>query len=361
MKTNAMKTPVLIVLFALPCFVHGQSISKNADITRLLTNRGFSGTVLIEKNDTVIYHKSFGLANRQFNIANTNETRYHIASITKLFTSALIFQLYDMGKIDLNNPIKTYLPEYKGEGAEIVTIDQLLTHTSGIKNFEEIGSDVEVLRMPNSVDDIVKKYCSGELVFQPGTRFSYNNADYIILGKIIEKLYNKSFEQVLSEKILQPLRMQNSGMIEPDGSIIKNLANAYLWDKNANEYKNNPPLILGNYFSSGAMYSTANDMLKFSNALFHGGLLSDNALELMLQTSSVSKYWAHGLEVLSLRNKDKELKSAYRQGGCQGTNTSLNYFFDEDLTIIILANTDKTPSQEFKELNKAIAEVIINE
>src|SRR3990172_448175 len=157
MKTSAGQTRFLIVLFSLSCFVFGQSIFNEADITELLADRDFSGTVLIEKNGATIYHKSFGLANRQFNIANTNATRYHIASITKLFTSALIFQLYDKGKIDLNKPIKTYLPEYKGEGAETITIDQLLTHTSGIKNCEEIGSDVEVLRLPNSLDYIEKK------------------------------------------------------------------------------------------------------------------------------------------------------------------------------------------------------------
>jgi hypothetical protein len=108
------------------------------------------------------------------------------------------------------------------------------------------------------------------------------------------------------------------------------------------------------------MYSTSNDLLKFSDALFHGDLLCSSTLKLMLQTSSVSDYWAHGLEVLSLKRKDKELKSAYRQGGCQGTNTSINYFIDVDLTIIILANTNKVASQEFKELNRAIVEIILN-
>ena len=332
-------------------------IIKQTDITKLLQEKNFSGTVLIKKKDSTIYHKSFGLANHQFKIKNSNDTKYHIASITKLFTSVLIFQLYESGKIDLNNSIKSYLPEYNGEGANKVTIEQLLTHTSGIQNCEEIGRDVEILRMPNSTDDLLYKYCSGNLVFEPGTRFSYNNADYIILGKIIENLYKKPFEQVLLDQIIEPLGLENTGMI--GNAVIDNLANAYLWDSDRNEYKNNPPLIIGNYFSSGAMYSTTNDLLKFTEALFHDKLISKETLKILLQTSSVSDYWAHGLEVLSLPIDNRELKSAYRQGGCVGTNTSINYFFEDDLVVIILANTDNILSQDIKGLNKEIVEMIM--
>ncbi len=332
-------------------------IIKQTDITKLLQDKNFSGTVLIEKNDSIIYHKSFGLANQQFSFKNTNDTKYHIASITKLFTSVLIFQLYEEGKIDLSKTIQTYLPEYKGEGADKVTIDQLLTHTSGIQNCEEIGRDVEILRMPNSSDDIITKYCSGNLVFQPGTQFSYNNADYMILGKIIENVYETSFEQVLTEKILEPLKLGNTGII--GNSVISNLANAYLWDREKKEYNNNPPLILGNYFSAGAMYSTPNDLLNFTEALFQEKLISKETLKILLQTSSVSDYWAHGLEILSLPLGDRKLKSAYRQGGCVGTNTSINYYYENDFAVIILANTDNIPSQDIKDLNKEIVEMIM--
>jgi CubicO group peptidase (beta-lactamase class C family) len=352
-----MKKIILITFIVIPYCLFGQLKVDEPNITELLKEKLFNGTVLIGSSNDIVYHKSFGLANRQFRIENTNDTKYHIASITKLFTSVLIFHLYEEEKIDLNKTIKTYLPEYNGEGANTVTVDQLLTHTSGIQNCEEIGRDVEILRMPNSSDEIIRKYCSGNLVFQPGTQFSYNNADYMILGKIIENLYAKPFKQVLSEKILEPLMLENTGMI--GNSVIDNLANAYLWDRDKNEYNNNPPLILGNYFSAGAMYSTTNDLLKFTEALFHDKLISKETLKILLQTSSVSDYWAHGLEVLSLPIDNRELKSAYRQGGCVGTNTSINYFFDDDLVVIILANTDNILSQDIKGLNKEIVEMIM--
>jgi len=270
----------------------------------------------------------------------------------------LILQLYEAGKIDLKQPIKTYLKDYKGEGAETVTIHHLLTHTSGIKNCEEIGPDVEIYRMPNTIDNIVAKYCSGELTFQPGTRFSYNNAEYMILGKIIEVIYNKSYEQVLAEKLLQPMDMENSGMIN-HSKIIKNLAYAYLFDKNTQEYINNPPFNIENYYASGAMYSTTNDLLKFSNGLYQGRILNDNSVKLLLQTTPVTENYGYGLWIYHIKIKNKELKAAYRPGGCMGTNTLLNCYLDEGLTIVILANTNKISNQDIKNFNQAITELIM--
>ncbi|HEY4786658.1 MAG TPA: serine hydrolase domain-containing protein [Bacteroidales bacterium] len=354
-----MKLLNLFLLMLILSFnLHGQKNTLENDITNYAKEKGFSGTILIQKDDSIIYHKSFGLANRQFNIPNNNETRYHIASITKLFTSVLILHLHEAGKIDLNQPIKTYLPDYKGEGVETVTIHHLLTHTSGIKNCEEIGPDVEIYRMPNTIDNIVTKYCSGELTFQPGTRFSYNNGEYILLGKIIEMIYNKPYEQVLAEKLLEPLNMKNSGMID-HSKIIKNLACAYLFDNETQEYKNNPPFNIENYFASGAMYSTTTDLLKFSNALYGGKILNENSVKLLLQTTPVTENYGYGLWIYSIKIKNKELKAAYRPGGCMGTNTLLNYYLNEGLTIVILANTNKILNQDVKNFNQVITELIM--
>ena len=351
-----IKSPLIILVLTFN--IYGQKNTLENKITNYAKEKGFSGTILIQKDDTILYHRSFNLANRQFNIPNTNDTRYHIASITKLFTSVLIFQLYELGKIDLNQPINTYLKDYKGEGSETVTIHHLLTHTSGIMNCEKIGPDVEILRMPNSIDSILSKYCSGKLTFQPGTKFSYNNANYIILGKIIEAIYQKPFEQVLTEKILQPLNMENSGMIN-HSKIIQKLAYSYYFHRRIQEFKNNPQYNLENLHASGAMYSTTSDLLKFSNALYQGKILNCKSMELLLQTTPVSEGHACGLEIRFFKINEKELKAAYQEGGCWGTKTLLNYYLDERLTIIILGNTNKIPNEDLKKFNQEITEIIV--
>lgn len=355
-----MQINILLIILVLTFNMYGQKNTLENKITNYANEKGFSGTILIQKDDTILYHKSFDLANRQFNVPNTNDTRYHIASITKLFISVLIFQLYESGKIDLDQPIKAYLKDYKGEGAETVTIHHLLIHTSGIRNCEKIGPDVEILRMPNPIDSILSQYCSGNLDFQPGTKFAYNNANYIILGKIIEVIYQKPFEQVLTEKILQPLNMENSGMIN-HSKIIKNLAYGYWFDNKAKEYKNNPQFNLENYYTSGAMYSTTSDLLKFSNALYRDRILNRKSMELLLQTTTVSEGSACGLEIRFFKVRDKELKAAYQEGGCWGTKTLLNYYPDEKLTIIILGNTNKIPNEDLKKFNQDITELVWND
>jgi CubicO group peptidase (beta-lactamase class C family) len=304
-----MKIRIFLIILVSTFDVFGQNNTFENRMTNYIKESGFSGTILIQKDNSIFYHKSFDLANRQFNIPNSTETKYHIASVTKLFTSVLIFQLYESGKIDLNQPIKVYLIDYKGEGAETVTIHHLLTHTSGIMNCEKIGRDVEMLRIPNPIDSIISKYCSGKLDFQPGTKFAYNNANYIILGKIIEVIYQKPFEQVLTEKILQPLNMVNSGMIN-HSKIIQNLACSYYFDRRTQEFKNNPQYNLENLHASGAMYSTTSDLLKFSNALYQDKILSRKYLELLLQTTTVSEGSACGLEIRFFKVRDKELKAA---------------------------------------------------
>ena len=187
----------LLLFFAVTGISFGQSPNTDKFLNSYVRDHNFSGTILIQENDQVQYQNSFGFANRQFSIPNTNETKYKIASITKLFTSVLIMQLYEQGKLDLKSSIKTYLPGYLGNGADKITIRHLLNHTSGLpymgpKSKEEaLDKGMEELQMPHSIDEIIGKYHSHDLVNEPGKVFSYNNGEYIILGKIIENIYKK--------------------------------------------------------------------------------------------------------------------------------------------------------------------------
>jgi D-alanyl-D-alanine carboxypeptidase len=346
-----MTTMLLLTASQPATLIQAQAQTFETTIRDYAREHYFSGTILVQHKDQQIYRQSFGLADRAFNVSINNDTKFKIASITKAFTAALILQLYEQGKLDLHATIKSYLPNYTGEGAGRVTIHNLLNHTSGIQNFDTVKSyeeaaknGVEAYQLPHTTDDLLKKYCSGKLVHEVGKVFDYNNADYIILGKIIERMTGKTFEEVLKERILGPLGMADSGMLHQK-DIVSNLANTYFKPDSTNALINELPVYVENWYSAAGMYSTAGDMLKFSNALFGAGLLKPETLSLMLKPGLDD--YGYGLWVASIEVGGKRHKIAHRPGRIMGANVVLLRFLDEGLTIIILSNTNTTDIDAF--------------
>ncbi len=322
---------------------NGQITAADDFIKNYAEANNFSGTILINKEDTILYQNSFGLANRQFAIPATNDKKYKIASITKIFTAVLILQLFEEGKLDINETINRYLPGFKGEGKK-VRIYQLLNHTSGLANIDTFTSmenavkhGVEMYQKPYTADQILNKYCSGKLVHEPGKVFDYNNADYIILGKIIESVSGAPYEEVLELKILQPLKMNNSGMLY-QYNIVENLADTYFMRNDLKKLVNDLPIYIENFYAAGAMYSTAANLLKFANALFNYKLLKKETLDLMLKPG-LDNYgysvWVDNLEV-----SNKKYKAVKRPGSVMGANAVLYNVPELNLTLIILSNTN---------------------
>ncbi|MEM9681379.1 MAG: serine hydrolase, partial [Bacteroidota bacterium] len=310
----------------------------------------FNGVVLVKKRDAILYHKSFGLTDQKQGTPMTKETPFSIMSITKVFTSTIILQLVEEGKIDLNHTIAKYLPDYKGPAANRVTVHQLLNHTSGIQaaevTKEKDGETPSIYASIYSTDQLMHKYCSGPLVSEPGTKFDYSNADYILLGKIIEGIENDTYENVLNRRILKPLKMNDTGMITNSNyeelNLKKGFPMAYSWDKDAEVLNEDEQVYVQNFFSSGGMYATVTDLAKFSDALYlEKSLLSKSSMESLLQTHPEGNEYGYGLWV-RFRERGKEIiKVAHRPGRNLGINTMLNYVFDHDICIIILSNTDK--------------------
>ena len=176
--------------------------------------RQFNGSALVAENGKVTYKGAFGMANMEWNIPNTPDTKFRLGSITKQFTATVILQLVEQGKIKLDAKLSDYLPEYRKDVGDKVTIHHLLTHTSGIPSYTgQPGFQENVSRNPYKVDEFVKKYASGNLEFEPGSKYSYNNSGYFLLGAIIERVTGKPYEQVLKENIFDPLGMKTPATI----------------------------------------------------------------------------------------------------------------------------------------------------
>lgn len=346
-----MAATLLFAIGPQAIITRAQTLTLDTTIRDYAREHDFNGTILIQHHNRQIYNQSFGLADRAFNIPVKNDTKFKIASITKMFTAVLILQLYDEGKLDLRATIKTYLPDYSGEGAQKATIHNLLNHTSGIQNFDTIKSydeavknGMEVYQLPHTTADLLTEYASGKLVHEIGKVFDYNNADYIILGKIIEKITGVSYEAALKQRILDPLGMAESGMLY-QRDVVRNLANTYWKIDETKPLINDLPVYIENWYSAGGMYSTTADLLKFSNALHGARLLKPQTLSLMLK-SGLDNY-GYGLWTASAEIGGKQYKVAHRPGSIMGANAVLLRYLDGGLTIVILSNTNATNIDAF--------------
>lgn len=317
---------------------YGQSRQLDAFIAEYAASHQFSGSILVQHHGKVAYNHAFGKANFPFNVPNDPGTKYQVASITKLFTAVLILQLYESGKLDLQAHIKKYLPDYDGEAADKVTIHQLLNHTSGMENMEsypdpEFKFDwLGAYGKPYSSDQLFDRFCKGKIIHQPGTFFDYNNGEYIILGKIIEKLYGKPYEEVLKIKLLEPLKMSASGMCF-QARIIPAIADTYSLNSKTRALEKDEPAFIQNWYAAGAMYSTTADLMKFINQLFSYKIIKKASLDKLLKPGLDD--YGYGVWI---RGKVHQVMERY--GHIRGTNTVIFRFLDSDTTVIILSNTD---------------------
>jgi CubicO group peptidase (beta-lactamase class C family) len=246
--------------------------------------RQFNGSALVAANGKVIYKGAFGMANMEWNIPNTPDTRFRLGSITKQFTAMLALQLVEQGKLKLDGKVSDYLPDYRKDIGGKVTIHHLLTHTSGIPSYtSQPGFFENVSRNPYKVDEFVKTYASGELEFEPGSKYTYNNSGYFLLGAIIERVAGKPYEQVLKENIFDPVGMKNTGYDHHD-TIIPKRATGYR--KTADSYVNAPYLDMSIPYAAGSLYSTVEDLYLWDQALYADKLISAQSKELMYKPFS---------------------------------------------------------------------------
>lgn len=200
-----MKYIFLIATILISKAIFGQTSEYSEVVNYYNTEKNFNGAVLVATNGQIDYLAGVGVSNRQAGTNMTSKTKFKIASITKTFTAALILQLYEQGKIDLDANFGKYYPTYKGEAKDKVTIRHLLTYSSGIPNSEE-KLEMKPYQSPLTIDEFIDQYCSGKLVFTPGEKSNYSNTDYIILHKIIENVSKKSFSSLSRESKRQPTK-----------------------------------------------------------------------------------------------------------------------------------------------------------
>lgn len=301
--------------------------------------RFFNGSALVAEHGKVILRKGYGLANMEWEIPNAPDTKFRLGSITKQFTSMVIMQLVSEGKIKLDDKITTYLPDYRKDTGDKVTVRHLLTHTSGIPSYTSLpGFFAKVSRNPFTVDAFVKQYTSGDLEFEPGTKWSYDNSGYFLLGAIIEKVTGKSYADAVKERIFEPLGMKDSGY-DRFAPVLAKRATGYVLTPNG--YENAPYLDMSIPYAAGSLYSTVDDLYKWDRALYTDKLLS-NELKTTMFTPVLQNY-AFGWSVhpLKLDDQKTEVATISHNGGINGFNTVEIRMPDTQDLVVLFDNTSR--------------------
>jgi len=294
MKTKCSVAVVSLAVIAILGFVpqsRSQSLSSRLDalIDDYAANHQFMGTVLVAEKGEVVFAEGYGLADAEKNIPNTPDTKFMIGSITKQFTAMLVTQLVEKGKLRLDNTISDFVPEFPKDIGERITVEMLLCHSSGLIFPEGIEKYYYATRKEEWLQEYLKQLSEEGLRFEPGEGYGYSNAGYFTLGLIIEKVTGKSYEEVLTEQILKPLGMTQTGC-NRKGLVVENGATSYAklrdryttWNEETNSYD---AAICG--FAYGNLYSTVGDLFKFSSALSTNQLLSKEYMDMYLDMRNV--------------------------------------------------------------------------
>jgi len=305
----------------------------------------FNGTVLIQQEGKVIYERGFGLADKERHIANSAKTQFRIGSTSKQFTSMLIMQLVNENKLRVQDTIGKFLPGFIHGN---ITIQQLLTHQSGIPNYTENRETVsKILTRRYTTEELVFRFCSDSLDFTPGTQFNYSNSGYVILACIIEKLTGQKFAAVLEDRIFKPLGMKDSYFIS--GSDSSHLARGYLGAEPENPYP------VQNVAGAGGITSTAEDLLIWANALQTEQLLPKDKMNELFIPRVEWKEWdaSYGYGWMIDRNAFQVSKKhliQYHPGTEFGFFDMLVIQPDKGNVLILLNNTGDFPRFDMTDL-----------
>lgn len=310
-------------------------------LEELDANEQFSGVVLIAKDGVPILEQAYGIANKNYEVRNQLDTKFNLGSMNKMFTAVAVLQLVEKGKISVEDKIIEHIPGYPNqEVAEIVTIHQLLTHTSGIGDFFTQEYRETPKDLFGEIHDYLPLFGEKPLQFNPGTRSFYSNAGYIVLGMIIEEATGQTYFDYVKENIYQPCGMSDTDSFEMD-KVVPNIAVGYIGNivKNDNVSSHLYRLpIKGS--SAGGGYSTAGDMLRFSNCLMSHQLLSPEWTHVLLEGKVESPIpgregkYAYGLIVSDINDHH-----VIGHGGAfPGVCSNLDIFVDMGYTVVVLSN-----------------------
>lgn len=316
-----------VITFITCCFVQ-IGFSQEFSMTKLNNyfdtleqNDKFMGTVCVSKSGENIYTKSVGFSNIEAKVRANQNSKYKVGSVSKSFTAVMIFQAIEQGKLTLITTLNKYFPNIKN--AENITIDNLLTHRSGIHNFTDNNFPLWATEKKTR-DELLKIIEEGGSDFTPNSKAQYSNSNYVLLSWILEIIYNKPFSEILQMNIITPLKLTNTSFEKLESNSI---CNSYKYfDKWRIESDTDPSVTMG----AGGIVSTTNDLNLFFHTLFSGKLISQNSL---VQMKTMTDGFGRGLFQIPFGTK-----IGYGHTGVIDGFNSVSIYFPNDQTAYSLTS-----------------------
>jgi CubicO group peptidase (beta-lactamase class C family) len=310
-----------------------------------LVMKDFSGSLLIAKDGEVLLSKGYGMANYELDVPNTPETKFSIGSISKQFTAAAILQLEERERLSVNDRLVEFLPDYPR--GDKITLHNLLTHTSGITR--NVSNIPELMMIPRTIEEVIELFKDEPFNFEPGERYGYSNAEYVLLAYIIEQISGQDYGEFLKENLFEPLDMRDTVHNRPE-TVLKHRASGY--DPAVDGISNAPYEDPSNNIGAGSLYSTVEDLYKWDRALYTEKVLGKKSLR-KLFTPYMNNY-GYGMSIYQRLNR----KVIGHDGSGHGFSAFLERFADDDACIIYVGNI-RTGAKEV--IAKDLAAILFRE
>jgi CubicO group peptidase (beta-lactamase class C family) len=361
-----------LVVFALLVNVFNNGLAQNIDkkkqaklesyVASYYKQGTFNGVVMVAEKGKPILSKGYGYANVEWQVPNTPQSKFLLASISKTFTATMVMKLVDQGKLSLNSKLSDVLKWYRPDVGSKVTVRHLLNHTSGIPNYfglkrqtvDDIMKDFG--NGPINKTEFAKKYCMRDLDYEPGTKWMYNNSAYFLLGLIVEEVNGTSYEKALQDLVLNPLGMSNSGDRQPDPyKVIDKMASGYMHQFST--FSSPSYWNMSTAYSAGSIYSTLDDLLKYDRAFYSETFLSKASRDAMF-TPGLNNYgcgWELREVPVGIDSAMKKVRT--HEGFLLAWHTRFYQIPDEQYLIVILSNAGNAPLEK---MFKGITDILYN-
>jgi len=320
---------------------YGLSSDQAAEIDklmRMLYQRGqFNGAILVAKQREIVYRKAFGKANFRTGTDFTPETPSNIGSVTKQITAMAIMILAERKKLNYDDPVSKYIPEFSHSARfSKVTLRHLLTHTSGIPDYGDLAIDDSGLDQTRLIASLLKKE---DTLAEPGLRYRYSNPGYVLLAIVVERVSGKRFADFLEQEIFKPVGMTSTFVYDSAGRKPARAALGY--DEFGETDDGAPTAIPGD----GGLYSTVDDLFKWDQALYTDKLVRQSALSEAFTPGKVQQgttFYGFGWNVV----EEGGNKYLWHQGSQAGFRAFIERRLTESVTVIMLTNKGNSKRQE---------------
>lgn len=322
-------------------------------LNELIARDQFSGVVLVSQHGTPIYSRVHGLASRAWNVPNDMQTRFNLASITKMFTAVAIAQLMEQGRLSYDDSLGKFLPDFFQPEVAAITVGQLLSHTSGLSDDWMILSDRMESKKVLTVTELLEPFQKVSLQSRPGERYRYCNLGFCVLGAVIEKASSEDYYAYVQKHVFEPAGMSDSGFLELDTDPPR-VATGYM---DAPGGRRSNALHIGvRGMPSGCSYATAPDMAKFAEALTSGKLLAKSTLDVLWtgrsQHAEFGSRYGYGCIVRNYHGT----RIIGHGGGYVGITNKYEFYPDLGYSVVILNNIDSDPNSIAYKLREWLAQ-----